>query len=272
MVQKEEIERYLRQSYQTDLEHCQNIVDKISEIAVGKNVYFELDSWKHTVIAENITRKQVHLLAKELHKTFYWHKGCGGKKIAKTMEGSLEIILITNIDCPTCKKPRPTRGRWLWEFFRVLVGITNWKATIVWSWRRKEWTWIGKGYNPDYSMACTGSCGTASGNCPNYLGSCAGSADCRMYTSCPISSCGCPAPSDPNSHQAVNNCYCSNTYVCTSCILTICKTKTYSYTCACASTCSYDCNVGFTWNGIQCIPIAVVALEIIMDGFVFLET
>jgi hypothetical protein len=130
---------------------------------------------------------------------------------------------------------------WKWTF------ICNWPATLF------NHRWIGRGYNPDYTQNCTGTCVTT--DCPNYAGDCGTENDCRVLDPpCSMGSCGCPAPL-ANSSQVSNGCTCQAVgYKCTACsmITNLCTVRTY--TCPCSGTCGYDCDPGFSWNGSQCVP------------------
>jgi hypothetical protein len=134
-----------------------------------------------------------------------------------------------------------------------LALLTNWRATLLWSWKRRGFTWIGRHFNPDYTQNCTGTCVTT--DCPNYTGDCGAENDCRVLDPpCSMGSCGCPAPL-ANSTQVSNSCTCQAVgYKCTSCsvITNLCTVRTY--TCPCGGTCGYNCNTGYSWNGSQCVP------------------
>jgi hypothetical protein len=133
--------------------------------------------------------------------------------------------------------------------------LTQWRATFLMSFKFKRVMWVGRGYNPDYTQACTGTCTTT--GCPNYAEYCDESADCRILDpTCSMGSCGCPAPL-ANSSQVSNSCTCQAVgYKCTTCSPTLYSCSTITFTCPCAGTCGYDCNPGYSWNGSQCVASA----------------
>ena len=132
---------------------------------------------------------------------------------------------------------------WKWTF------LWNWKASFLWSVKLKRFLWIGKAFNPDYTLACTGTCTAVA--CPNYGLGCADYRDCRIYATCPIGTCSCQAAL-PNSVQVSNSCNCGVAgWKCLSCSVTC---QIASFSCACVGTCGYNCDPGFHYDGAQCVP------------------
>lgn len=133
--------------------------------------------------------------------------------------------------------------------------LANWKATILHSLRLRRLVWVGKSYNPDYTLACTGSTGLP--HC--YDNVCLDPPHNSCISSCTGGSCSCPSPSDPHSHQVSSACGNVYTGVCG------CRRAGEVYacysvgaTCPCTGTCGYSCDTGYTWNGSSCVPGAVV--------------
>jgi len=133
--------------------------------------------------------------------------------------------------------------------------LTQWRATLLASSRNLSVTWVGRGFNPDYTQACTGTCSTTL--CVNYAQDCGGENDCRMLNpTCNIGSCACPAPLT-NSSQVSSGCTCQAVgYKCQTCSEISYKCSTRNFTCPCGGTCGYNCNTGYSWNGSQCVASA----------------
>ena len=133
--------------------------------------------------------------------------------------------------------------RWLFK--------TAWRATI--HWRR----WIGKGFNPDYTLPCVqGTCAPDMRGCENEGNNCNDDNDCpgNCYQSA-IGSCGCPAPL-PFSEQVrgctayclwvggiCKNCFQPFGFCAATCSVTDCTT----------GTCGYNCIPPRVWNGEECV-------------------
>jgi len=119
----------------------------------------------------------------------------------------------------------------------------NLKATL--RWRR----WIGKGMNPDYTQPCNA---CPAGNCATGE-SCLTAESCRT---CPQPSCPSPLP---HSHLITNTCACAMYSGCL-CSSKACKGTpgTCSYS---SGTCSYNCDIGFKWDGVQCVPKPLAGLH-----------
>jgi len=137
---------------------------------------------------------------------------------------------------------------------RKWVFVTNWKATLFWSVKSLGLRWIGRGYNPAYTLACAiGTCAKDVTGCAKLGDPCTTSPEC-IITGCAVSgACGCPA-AYPNSTQ-VSACSvaCTSGGSCGTCNLVgeTCRAPTCSA--SCAGTCGYDCNSGYTWNGVACV-------------------
>jgi hypothetical protein len=131
--------------------------------------------------------------------------------------------------------------------------IINVKATILHSFLHHRLIWIGKSYNPDYTQSCTGIAGTPrcrsdpSDPCPPAGGNC--------VESCTGGTCGCPAPL-PNSSQVASNCAINYIGLCVCRLIGACLQSGMS--CPCENTCGYNCDLGFTWNGVQCVSAKIL--------------
>jgi hypothetical protein len=130
--------------------------------------------------------------------------------------------------------------------------LTSWRATLYRSARAGRLIWIGRGFNPDYTQACTGSAGAVS--CTDDA--CLDPPHNLCDRACLGGSCNCPAPSDPHSHQVSSACGQIYSGAC-SCRFSGGVYYCYSYlaSCACGGTCGYSCDPGYTWSGSQCVPI-----------------
>jgi hypothetical protein len=74
------------------------------------------------------------------------------------------------------------------------------------------------------------------------------------YASCPKATCDCPAPTDPNSTEVLDNCACiSAAIACTACSAKYFYCSTPTYTCTCQNTCGYSCISPYVWDGAQCV-------------------
>lgn len=161
------------------------------------------------------------------------------------------------------------RSRFRAELYRWAF-LTQWKATFLASVRARAVIWIGRGFNPDYTQACAGSCVTTL--CPNFGSECWSSVDCRILDpSCDMGACDCPAPL-AHSTEVSNSCTCqASGYKCTTCALYgsiyVCTVR--NIICPCGGTCGYNCDVGYSWNGSACVAVAVK--QPIMDGLIFVE-
>jgi len=151
---------------------------------------------------------------------------------------------------------------------------TAWRATIFWTFKKKTLTWIGQGFNPDYTQNCTiGTCAKDTSNCRATGAKCSALLTCWIdigYDPClTTGTCGCPAPSDPNSSQ-VSGCTnpCTASGFCGDCIDSKCTANTCAVACL-PGTCGYNCNPGWVWNGVQCVPAAVT--QPYGDGFFFVQ-
>lgn len=148
-------------------------------------------------------------------------------------------------------------------FWDRILTQTNWKATCYWSIQKRHYIWIGKGYNPDYTQNCAGTCTT--GDCNNYASPCASAVDCQMLNpDCAMGSCGCPAPL-ANSSQVADNCSCiASGLQCVTCSgFFLCSVR--NYTCSCGSTCGYSCNSGYVWSGVACIWAGPTGVKTMKD-------
>ena len=138
---------------------------------------------------------------------------------------------------------------WLFRW----VFLTQWRATFLASFRSLSIMWVGRGFNPDYTQTCAGTCTTMA--CPMYDESCITALHCQVTNpTCTAGSCTCPAPL-PNSTQTSNSCTCqASGNKCIACYGHICIVV--AYTCPCAGTCAFDCDTGYSWNGSQCVASA----------------
>jgi len=137
------------------------------------------------------------------------------------------------------------------------IFITNIKATILQSFLHRHLLWIGKSYNPDYTKLCIGTQGTR--HCvDDPYDPCSDGGD-SCVSSCTGGTCACQDPL-ANSHQVSSNCaqvffgtcYCRHIGELAFC--------TSTGTCQCSNYCGYDCDDGYTWNGVACVPTAVPQL------------
>jgi hypothetical protein len=159
---------------------------------------------------------------------------------------------------PCCQKRRQKLGR-IFGLPVQLLSKVNIRATLLWSWRLRRLSWVLRGYNPDYTLACTL---TGSVTCYGVLVHCTTDEDCLNTYSC---QCQCPSPL-PHSH---------NVSLCTVTSVPDCPCSQTAHRCglvgscsACNGTCGYDCDSGYTWNGIQCVS-AAVAKKYLGDGLIF---
>jgi len=136
----------------------------------------------------------------------------------------------------------------------------NIEASEYWTKQLGYTVVIGKGYNPDYTKPCTVS---GAPTCKGAETPCVSGLTCK--TNSGTCACGCPAPL-PNSSQ-VSACSAVLNYICVCDDLEgVC---TGTGICQCVGTCGYNCDLGFIWNGVACVP-AVVAEER-FDGYYFLD-
>jgi len=142
------------------------------------------------------------------------------------------------------------------SFLRKWAFETNWKATLYW---RK---WIGKGGNSPYHYKydCLGTCSPML--CPYYLIDCVDYGDCEYNfypIECALGDCGCPSPL-PNSRKVSDDCAClsENKMVCRTCSMITLLCSIRWYYCPCSGSCYYECNDGYVWDGVQCVPVAKV--------------
>ena len=142
--------------------------------------------------------------------------------------------------------------------------LTQWRATLYASARNLKLTWIGKGFNPDYSQACVAS---GSGYCTDDPASpCSSGGNLCMKAGC---ACSCPSPSQANSHYVSNTC---NRTFSGTCICDYIGEEYYcarhggSPACGCGSgSCWYSCDSGYSWNGSQCV-VSAARKTMIGDG------
>lgn len=256
----------LYDSYRRDLERLLDETDRVRKLLPTCQVYFLLDNFSGHVSVEGAERKDLHKLSRELKQTFLLERGCNGfyrafnnKEVFSpdsdlpnlTQNNGVPIFVRTNMRCKRCdEQAKKQQGRDVVKY----ILMTNPRATIWRTWRFLLLNfWVGRGYNPDYTQACTSGTCAASGECLCKSKKCQAGFTCST-----TGACGCPAPTDPNSSQTV---------ACTaSCISTnTCKTDSSACTvnancgacgvdATCAGTCGYTCNSGFIWNGSQCVP------------------
>lgn len=257
----------LEDSFREDLENLLAETQRLRALLPTCQVYFSLDNFSGHVAVEGAERKDLHKLARELRQTFIIERGCDGfyrafnnkevfapdsnlPNITKRNVG-VPIFVRTNMRCEKCDKLERTKPRR--DAVRYILS-TNVRATIWRTWRfLLENFWIGRGYNPDYTQACTAGTCAASGTC-----NCK-SSKCRTgFTCATTGACGCPAPTDPNSAQTdACTASCISTNTCKT-DLSACSVPANCGACGvdatCAGTCGYTCNSGFIWNGSQCVP------------------
>lgn len=254
-------------TYHDDLNRLIVETERVHNILPACQVYFSMDNFSGHVVVEGVERKDLHRLSKELRQTFLLERGCNGfyrafnnkevfapdsdfPNLTKQNAG-VPIFVRTNMRCKKCDEM--AKSKTSRDVVKYIL-LTNPKATIWRTWRfLLENFWVGRGYNPDYTQACTSGTCAATGECLCK------SKKCQAGFTCSTSgACGCPAPSDPNSSQTV---------ACTaSCISTnTCKTDSSACTVnancgacgvnsTCAGTCGYTCNSGFVWTGALCVP------------------
>lgn len=128
-----------------------------------------------------------------------------------------------------------------------MINKTNWKATWYWSLEKRHYLWIGKGFNPDYTQVCN-AC-TLGGDT-----SCNMEYDCSVVTTCRLHTCTVPTPACPTALP--NSTYISNTCVCTKSGCRCAGTCSGAATCAKTGACNYNCDPGYTWNGVACVVAA----------------
>jgi len=143
------------------------------------------------------------------------------------------------------------------DLLRRWVFKTNWKATFLWSFIFRRLTWIGKGFNPDYTLAClpcskSGSCGAGQ--------PCGAVAECRIYFTC---TGVCPSAL-PHSTLVSNTCACAKGGC-------SCLKPPYEPEKVCGGTigtcltpsgiCGFDCDDGYEYKNGQCVPKAKAGLH-----------
>jgi len=149
------------------------------------------------------------------------------------------------------------------KWIRYLL-MTNWAATF--RWRR----WIGLGWNPDYTQACTvGTC-TITKACLAKGSLCGLPEDCILNGCASPGTCGCPAPL-ANSSQVSG---CTQSCIggsgnCGGCVSNKCTSPVCTLPNCTTGTCGYNCSPGFVWNGLACVPIAA-AVQPQGDGLVWI--
>jgi hypothetical protein len=139
---------------------------------------------------------------------------------------------------------------WRWTL------LCNWKATLLWTVKLKRLIWIGGGFNPDYTLACAGTCNTTT-LCPGYTKACDPEApNCDQYgpsPNCAMATCACQTPL-PHSTQISSGCTCTHTEAsCILCSPATSKCTQHYVSCPCAGTCGYNCDAGYSWNDSQCV-------------------
>jgi len=224
------------QLYYAELQRCIDMCKKVGVLLPNRQVSFHLESWRRWVEVNDVTREDIHKLCFHLRRSFKWQPGCGGKKIAVSEDGGVPLMCTTTIPCPKCKKTLLKR---LGSFFRK-AKATNVKATVYWTLKLHRHIWVGKGYNPDYSLDCVekGYCA-----CFNYK-----DWYCRMSIN--VCNCDCPSPL-AHSSQVAKNCG-TSIYSCGS-LAEDCPCDCLY----CIGTCDYNCDSGHYWSGSACLPIPV---------------
>jgi len=154
------------------------------------------------------------------------------------------------------RQRKERRATFLWKW----IHACNWKATI---WNRR---WVGKGFNPDYTLACvtTGAC-----SCFGNTHPCTSNPNCINANTCGAAR----QASLANSHQVSSGC----TFGFGGCLCDTGDTEMcYSgKICKCTvfGTCAYDCDIGYSWNGVACVAggVARRVREKIIGGGVYVE-
>jgi hypothetical protein len=136
--------------------------------------------------------------------------------------------------CPSCSRTFGLKTLLLIDLKRW-VFLTNWKATFLWSFKSRRIFWVGKGYNPDYSLLCT----------PNGTATCSYDGEtCYLVTNnCKTGSCPSPLP---NSTLTTNSCTASQP------LCTFHHPYTCSGSCIGSGYCYYTCTLPYKWNGSSC--------------------
>lgn len=254
-----------------DLERLLEEAERIRVIVPSCEVFFSMDNFANYIIIREAERRDLHRLARVLRQHFYLQRSCSGNYRAFNSKEvfdpdgtlpnlglqhpSVPILVLTKMRCKKCDEAQ--KGQEARAIVNLLLK-TNIRASIWRTWRFLFATfWIGRGYNPDYTQACTQGTCAATGDCV-----CLGKT-CRADTCNFSGACGCPAPTDPNSSQTVAcTTSCAKTSKCktggescTSGVPSTCYNPTGCGVVDCtAGTCGYTCNSGYTWNGSQCVP------------------
>ncbi|MCJ7634984.1 hypothetical protein MUP77_21665 [Candidatus Bathyarchaeota archaeon] len=252
----------VKQQYRATVDKAFAVIDVVHDLFPGKYCSPPImDRVENYIWIDGLTQKDVHRLFRGLsqfglHKLEY-RSGCNNKKQVIGRVPDLMIIGNTDIPCPSCqeKQKQASGVLGLLRSIRFLLVISNLRATLFQSILRRQFTWIGKGFNPDYSQACT-----VSGACSCYkkldFQPCyASGVDCTKTNTC---GCSCPAASDPNSSYTSNTCVSGLT----NCSCDTVGTEQCLGTGACACNCTtglcyYTCTPPYTWNGVACVLSAV---------------
>lgn len=196
-----------------------------------------------------------------LHKGFSSHKASKmAKNLVKRVERRLEredipyepMYLIERANEGITlihRKPRK-----LFNFLYKWCFRTQWRPVFWYGIREGRFLkdlkfkclfWVGKGFNPDYTLSCN-ACVLGGDTSCSESGYCAIVATCRIHTC----TTGClPLP----------NSTCTNTCACTpsgcKCVATVCQDPaSFPPTCAGPTgLCSCTCTPPYVWNGVACV-------------------
>lgn len=114
---------------------------------------------------------------------------------------------------------------------------------------------------PDYTQPCS----SIGSHLCRFNEACIVDPDCDVLPDTCSFACSPPLA---NSHLTGNTCVVG--YTPCVCIKSVCTQEGGSEWCTISGDCEYDCDPGFVWNGVACVPVAPAA-QPIMDGFYFLS-
>lgn len=171
------------------------LIEKVLTKRPKCGCFSAFDEWTNYYLAKGFQKREARKLAKKLLK----------KLDARIKYEHLEFIPLLLLEksgegVHLYRRRVGRLERFRNEMYRWCF-LTQWRATFWQSFKHRRLIWIGGGFNPDYTQACS-AC-TKSGNC-NVLGECGTAAQCYAYTTCnPI----CP-DALANSTIVSNTCAC----------------------------------------------------------------